>query len=432
MGSSEVVTSPVRPSGPAFTAPAVEYTYTSGGATSSEGHPIEYRFDFDADGVHVYTPWGRSSLARNTWAAMGSWTVTAQARCELHPSVTSELSLSTLVEVGLGPDTDITAVINTYFINAVKFTRSIDFTDGTPDTVPYRSWITLYYTGNPSPAGEEVCADVVDKCLLFQARYEWQSASTGRSDVDRWRPADGEDNIDGVTDSTTINAGSAEYTFSARALDYFDRVDATPAQVDIVANFDPTLDSFELVNYDGTTIAAGDTMWWDWVSPANLTTGQALDTLDFADPTDPDVVKTFYFDIKAAGHDHPFERAGSGVKSWLYSFLNLGVSPATTHSFGRAGVFVDGVSVNVLDERAEVTFRYSLADGSASALANLPSWVDTEFEISITGRDLDLQDIFDQRMVIEKSKVLLNRYNAGELGRRTAEGKQRFHIFIRR
>jgi hypothetical protein len=367
---------------------------------------------------------------------VGSKVVSVQARCAIHTAVVSDWSDSLLVDVGLGPDTEITSVINTYFIGPSEVSEIVNYTDGIPDTVPYGSWIKIFYNGIPTTKGVNECPDTVNKCLEYQINYtrtsvrqppEWDFTST-------WYPFDPEDsNPNGVSDSTTMNMGSVEYTIRARSTDQFDRSDATPPEFEIIGNFDPTLDNQSLENYDGTVIGEGDTIFWDWWNPANYN-GSIADTLDVSDPADIKAVKKFYFVVHATGHDHPKEPVGSGVKSWKYTFLQVGSNPPVFEDFGsRAGDFVDAIVLDVLSDTASVTFRYSLTDDPGGAIAlNDADFLDKEYESSITGRDLSILDRFDQYMFLSGGLLLVGSYNTADVGRQTDEGRQRFYLRLRR
>lgn len=426
-GNDEVISAPVRPSGPSFGQPGTPYTFSSGGAVSTEGHAIEYRFDLDTNGAHDYTPWLDSATFQKLWPNAGSWGISARARCKEHPDKVSELSLVKIIEIGLGPEVQVTGVINRYYIGNNEFTRTLDITDAVPDTVPFNSWVTLYYTGTPTVIGEQECVDVIDKCLKFQFQYSWVSA-LGINFTDTWRPFDGEDNGPGTADSTSINVGTVDYTFRMRASDVTGRNTPVPPEVHIVGSYSPTLESFDVEDEDGTMLADGDTIRWSWANPSNFT-GAIIDTLDFTDPTNPLVVRKFRFTLAASGHDHPTEQLNSGVKSWRYTFVNNGFTPPRSETFGRAGVWRDGVTVNVLDEAVEITFRYSLMnDPGGHIIRASTDFFDKEIECTLQGRDRSSTDEFTQKEVIDGGKITLNQYNVSEEARRTEQLTRRFYL----
>lgn len=433
---TEVVSTPIAPLGPDVVTPNVQETYLTGNALSSQGHPIEYRFDFDAGGNGDITSWGRSSVANKTWPTVGLRMVKAQARCEIHPTIISEWSEPKQVEVGLGPDTEITKVENTYFVGGVKTVIDIDFEDGVPDTVPFGSWITLHYTGFPSPQGDSMCVDTINRCLKYQVNYSWTSIRNPTViNTIAWRPIDAEDtNPDGVSDTTTLNIGSVEYTLRARTVDQFIRPDATPPEIEIIGNFDPTLDGLSIQDYNGNVVGDGDTVFWDWWNPANYQ-GAKQDTLDESNPLDPVVTKQFYFVIEGVGHDDSREPDGSGVKSWSYAFEEVGSSPPVFGNFARSSRgFVDGVTIDMLSDtaRVEFTYKHNTDPGGASILNNLPDYLNKEYEYSLMGRDLSDLDKFKQIVIYGGTEWELNDYWVGPYGRQTGELKQRFFLKLKR
>lgn len=428
VGNGEVITEPVKPSGPAVVAAGVQQSFVTGGASSSIGDPVEYQFDFDAGGAHDFSGWGSSQVISKSWASDGLRVIKVRARCQIHNTAISDWSLGKAVEVGSGPETEITSVVNTYFKMGAAQTRPIDFADGVPDTVPYGSWITVFYDGTPTSQADSLCGDETNECLRYQARYIWESVrNPGVQNEIAWRPFDPEDtNPNGVTDSTTMNIGSVEYTFLARSVDQFDRPDVTPAQIEIIGNFSPTIDGLGLSDQSGNTVDPGDTITWDWWHPANL----GASPTDTIDVNNGNIIKKFHFVVRATGHDHPLEQDGSGVKAWKYTFLEVGSSPPTFVNFGRSGVFVDGTTVNVLADTAEVVFRYNpVTDpGGFNTLATQGGFLDKEYEYTVMGRDLSILDVFEQKMFYSGGLVLLNAYNSAEYGKWTGELQQRFYL----
>ena len=79
-------------------APGVEATYATVGASSSFGHGLEFRFEFDGQ----ETSWADDNVAAHTWPAAGRLGVRAQARCGEHPQVESVWSQEVLIVVASG------------------------------------------------------------------------------------------------------------------------------------------------------------------------------------------------------------------------------------------------------------------------------------------------------------------------------------------
>lgn len=93
----EAITAPDTPSGAAQLDIEVTEIYTTGGAFSSQGHELEYRFDW-GDGSR--SSWASAPSASHSWTSEGDYVVTAQARCALHPERTSSWSEGMNVQVG--------------------------------------------------------------------------------------------------------------------------------------------------------------------------------------------------------------------------------------------------------------------------------------------------------------------------------------------
>jgi hypothetical protein len=87
----ETVSTPSVLSGPTSgTVVATSYSYTTGGSTSSYGHPVEYQFDWNGDGSNL-SSWGSATQSK-TWATPGTYNVRARARCTIDTSVVSSWS----------------------------------------------------------------------------------------------------------------------------------------------------------------------------------------------------------------------------------------------------------------------------------------------------------------------------------------------------
>jgi len=84
--SAETISKPGTPTGDTNPTVGVSYTYTTSGATSSKGHTLEYRFDWD-DGS--YSSWSTSKSASHSWSSTGQYTVKVTARCQTHTDKTN-------------------------------------------------------------------------------------------------------------------------------------------------------------------------------------------------------------------------------------------------------------------------------------------------------------------------------------------------------
>jgi len=366
------------------------------------------------------------------------------------------------VAVNYEPDTEIYQVENTYFIAGQRFTRFINYQDDIPDTVPYASWVRIDYRGWDDLRDSSLCADDLNKCIKYQVQYERTSSRVpGSSYRSRWLPGlPAETNCGGTPDSTTLNIGSVEYKIRARAVDEYEKPDGTmfdpltgqpKSEIEIIGNYDPTLDLAVIQNYDGTTAPAGvDTIVWNWWNPANYT-GFETDTLKIDLETGTYFVeKIFYVDLNATGHDHPTENLSFGVWGWDYLFLRMDTMEPESF-FGGAG-WREGIAPNIYTKRFEALYRYERDGdpGGASIFANPPSFWNREYELSIMGRDIPLNTDFEEYIftvslgnkrecdfppgyeVDVTEKVLQNSPNATVLARTTNIEKFRFFLKVAR
>ncbi len=101
---AETVSTPSTPAGPANPETDTSVEYVSSAAASSEGHDVEYRFDW---GDGTYSDWtaavGGLGRADRTWPMAGTFEVKAQARCADHTGIVSDWSNALTVTV-VGPE----------------------------------------------------------------------------------------------------------------------------------------------------------------------------------------------------------------------------------------------------------------------------------------------------------------------------------------
>jgi hypothetical protein len=99
--SGESITVPQVPTGFASVVTGTSYSYSTGGASSSAGHPVQYRLLFSDGSTSPWLPVGTTS-ASHTWQGSGTYTVTAQARCANDKQVMSTASMGLAVTVADG------------------------------------------------------------------------------------------------------------------------------------------------------------------------------------------------------------------------------------------------------------------------------------------------------------------------------------------
>ena len=93
---SETISTSDMPMGPSTGEVNQSLTYSAGGASSSLGHGLQYRFDW---GDGSYSSWSSSTSASHSWPSEGTYIVKAQARCANHTSAVSDWSSGLLVNI---------------------------------------------------------------------------------------------------------------------------------------------------------------------------------------------------------------------------------------------------------------------------------------------------------------------------------------------
>jgi uncharacterized protein YcfL len=94
---TETVSTPGTPSGTTSGTVNTQYNYTTTGATSNLGHTVEYRFNW---GGGDYSDWSTSTNFTKSWSAAGTYSVTVEARCQQHQSISS---VSSALSVTIAP-----------------------------------------------------------------------------------------------------------------------------------------------------------------------------------------------------------------------------------------------------------------------------------------------------------------------------------------
>lgn len=355
------------------------------------------------------------------------------------------------VIVNFDPNTFITEVKNTVFrrnaLGGIDVSvRNIDFTDANPDTVPYKSWIYYRYNGVDDPRDGKVCSVTnPDKCIDFQIRYVRNSARVnGAYEDSYWMPSSSTHDSDpnSATDSNSVNIGSYEYDWYVRSLDENKTPDGTPPHFHIIGNYDPTLDTVHLSDQFGNqlNVATVDTLRWDFYKGIGWPYTSETDTFQ------SDInkyYKKFAWTLDATGHDDPRDPAGSGIQSWryyVYTDYNAATNTGTFWPLGRAGdSWFPAATLNVLDDRVELTIRYDQPDGS-DLFANLPGYFNQKVTIVLYGRDTQsLAGDFSQYAFWTEvppgeaagtvsKKNLINSNPAGNLGRWTPRKVITFYL----
>ena len=102
--SSETISTPTVLSGPTAGTSGTSYTYTTGGSSSSQGHSVQYLFDWGDGTSPVWLAVGTTSASKS-WTSSGSYSVKTQARCFTHNVIVSSWSGPLSVSVCSTPGT---------------------------------------------------------------------------------------------------------------------------------------------------------------------------------------------------------------------------------------------------------------------------------------------------------------------------------------
>jgi hypothetical protein len=103
--TSHTVSTPSTPDGPSNGNTSVSYMYTTGGSSCSQGHSVEYRFDWDDT---TYSSWSSSTSGSHAWSSADTYQVRSQARCSVNNSIVSSWSSAKTVTIsGGGPAPEI-------------------------------------------------------------------------------------------------------------------------------------------------------------------------------------------------------------------------------------------------------------------------------------------------------------------------------------
>jgi len=144
------------PSGDSAGETGFSYAYTTGGSTCSQGHSVEYRFDW---GDGTFSDWSSSTSASHSWSNASTYEVKAQARCSVETNVVSGWSSGTTVTIS--------NVIIQYTLNIITTTGGT--TDPKPGAylydaetnvivkaIPEEAYSFSNWSGDESSADEEI------------------------------------------------------------------------------------------------------------------------------------------------------------------------------------------------------------------------------------------------------------------------------------
>ncbi|MBN2201588.1 T9SS type A sorting domain-containing protein [bacterium] len=111
-GSSCTVSQPWQPSGPDQGSVGEEICFSTGGSSCSQGHPVQYRFDWgDGSG---YSPWGLERQC-HTYRSSGQYEVIGQGRCAVHSGIIQDSRRITINILSSSNTVTITIKMSTWF-----------------------------------------------------------------------------------------------------------------------------------------------------------------------------------------------------------------------------------------------------------------------------------------------------------------------------
>lgn len=90
---AETVSTPSTPSGPASGSIGTSYSYSTGGSVDNLGYQVQYEFDW-GDGTNSGWLATGTISASHSWAAAGTYSVTAEARSATNNTVVSSVSIA--------------------------------------------------------------------------------------------------------------------------------------------------------------------------------------------------------------------------------------------------------------------------------------------------------------------------------------------------
>ena len=92
----ETVSQPRVPIGPRQSLPGEISIWFTGGSVDSLGSSVEYQFSW---GDGTYSAWAAGTSASHSWAGVGTYPVTAQARSQTNAAVVSTASNNMVVDI---------------------------------------------------------------------------------------------------------------------------------------------------------------------------------------------------------------------------------------------------------------------------------------------------------------------------------------------
>jgi len=299
-----------------------------------------------------------------------------------------------IVVVNHDPDSEIKKGICYYTPQSTGQPDSmmIDFSDGIPDSLPFKSRFWFEYQGwddkKDVDSGLEFDPPVP---IRFQFSYRREKSGGGSLYKSSWLPLAGPEDTNPCSDldsenrdvdSTTMLVGSFDYQFYVRSFDEQYRADGTPDTIYFYGNFPPTIESLEVGRIDQYTQqfvpSSNDTIYLQWLGDVVHPEGIKAynQTQDYSALT---VTKYYQIYMKAVGHDDPRDPPGSGVKGWLYTVED----PDYNYPYRKEGEWIFDMPVNELLQPLTVKITMSIFWNQPSfidsVLANTPAYLGDQY-----------------------------------------------------
>jgi len=140
----EIVTIPQTPSGPSSGSPGFNYTFETGGSTSSLGNDVEYQFNWGDGDI---SDWG-GSIRTHNYSSDGTYVITAQARSVPNPSIESGWSDGFTITIE--------TTVNTFTLTVSVNPNGAGTVTKTPDMFEYPENSSVTLTADGSDGGDPV------------------------------------------------------------------------------------------------------------------------------------------------------------------------------------------------------------------------------------------------------------------------------------
>jgi len=306
-----------------------------------------------------------------------------------------------IVVVNHDPDTEVKKGICYYTPQSgVPDSMEIDFTDGIPDSLPFKSRIWFEYQGWDDPKDVESGLEFDPPVpIRFQFSYRREKSGGGSLYQTSWLPLAGPedtnpcadlDNENRDVDSTTMYVGSYDYHFFVRSFDEQHRADSTPDTVKFYGNFPPTIETLQVGRLDPISQefipSSNDTIYLQWVGVPPHPEGISAYNIT-TDPEAMTITKYYRFYLKSTGRDDYRDPPGSGIKGWLYKIID----PDYNYAYRREGEWIFDAPVNVLQQPLTLTITMPLLWANPalidSVLAHTPAYLGAQ-NIELLANDI--------------------------------------------